>query len=236
MKLDDFFLTFFSCIATLPVLVSTYKSVKNKKISVDLLASIALVVSLLNKEWASAVFINLMLTSARIFAAYTERRSQNAIKSLLKLRPERVKIKKGNKVVEKSISKIKKGDLIVIELGDRIPVDGIVVSGSSEIDQSSLTGESIPINKNIGDKVFSSTLNASGSLVIKAEKVGKDTTFEKLIKLVEESQDNKIGIKTIADKFTSWYIVHDLHRNDSTLLFCPRFENGSGGSFGHLRR
>lgn len=207
LKLDDFFLTFFSCIATLPVLVSAYKSVRNKKISVDLLASIALIVSLLNQEWASAVFINLMLTSARIFASYTERRSQNAIKSLLKLRPEKIKIKRGNKIIEESVSKIKKDDLIVIELGDRIPVDGIVVSGSAEIDQSSLTGESIPVDKKTGDEVFSSTLNASGSLVIKAEKVGKDTTFEKLIKLVADSQNNKIGIKTIADKFTSWYIV-----------------------------
>lgn len=204
---DDFFLTFFSCIATLPVLVSTYRSIKNKKISVDLLASIALVVSLLNREWASAVFINLMLTSARIFASYTERRSQNSIRSLLKLRPDRVKVKKGNRIIEESISRIKKGDLIVIELGDRVPVDGIIISGSAEMDQSSLTGESVGVYKDIGDKVFSSTLNASGSLVIKAEKVGKDTTFEKLIKLVSESQSNKIGIKTIADKFTSWYIV-----------------------------
>jgi Cd2+/Zn2+-exporting ATPase len=204
---DEFFITFFSCIATLPVLISTYKSIRNKKISVDLLASIALLVSLLNKEWASAVFINLMLTSARIFASYTETRSQNAIQSLLKLRPDKVKIKNGKNIIEIEISKIKQGDLIVIELGDRIPVDGIVVSGSAEIDQSSLTGESIPISKGKGDKVFSSTLNASGSLIIKAEKVGKDTTFEKLIKLVADSQDNKIGIKTFADKFTSWYIM-----------------------------
>lgn len=218
-KLDDFFLTFFSCIATLPVLISAYKSIKNKKISIDLLASIALVVSLLNKEWASAVFINLMLTSARIFAAYTERRSRNAIKSLLKLRPEKVKIKKGNKIIEESVSKIRKDDLIVIELGDRIPVDGIIISGSAEVDQSSLTGESVPVNKNIGDKVFSSTLNVSGSLVIKAEKVGKDTTFEKLIKLVAASQDNKIGIKTTVDKFTSWYIVITLIGISALYLF-----------------
>jgi len=205
--LDDFLLTFFSCIATFPVMVSAVKSVRNKKISVDLLASIALAVSLLSKEWESAAFINLMLTSARIFADYTANRARSSIKSLLKLKPHHVMVKKHGRVVEVAINKIKPGDLIVIELGERIPVDGIVVSGQAEIDQSSLTGESLPVSKKAGDEVLSSTLNASGSIIIRAEKVGKDTTFEKLIKLVEESQLNKIGIQTAVDKFASAYVI-----------------------------
>jgi P-type Cu+ transporter len=206
-KTDDALLTFFASIATLPVLLSAYRSLKSKKITVDLLAGVALLVSILNREWASAVFINLMLTSARIFSDYTENKSRSAIRSLLKLKPEKVKVKKRNSIIEISVSKIKKGDLIVIELGDRVPVDGTVISGDAQIDQSSLTGESASIHKKLGDLVLSSTLNVSGSLVIKAEKVGKDTTFEKIIKLVEQSQKDKSSINTLAEKFASWYVV-----------------------------
>jgi heavy metal translocating P-type ATPase len=203
---DNVLLTFFASVATLPVLYSAYQSLKNKKINVDLLAGVALVVSILNQQWASAVFINLMLTSARIFDLYTQDSARNAIKSLLKLRPDKVKVKKGDEIVEESISKIIAGDLIVVELGERIPVDGIVISGQAQIDQASLTGESLLVEKNVGDEVLSSTMNMSGSLVIKAEKVGKDTTFEKMVRLVEQSQKDKSGIQTMADKFTGWYI------------------------------
>jgi Cd2+/Zn2+-exporting ATPase len=207
LDLDRALLIFFTSVATFPVLISAFQALKNRKITIDLLASVALAVSIINKEWASAAFISLMLASARVFTAYAENKSRGAIKSLLKLKPSKVKVKRGDKISEISYAKIEMGDLVIVEMGERIPVDGIIINGEALVDQSSLTGESVPVEKKKGSRVFNSTLNISGSLVVKTEKTGKDTTFEKIIKLVEQSQKEKIGIQTMADKFASFYVV-----------------------------
>jgi len=205
--LDDFVLALVALSATLPVVWSAIKALKEKYIGIDLLASIALIFSLLVKEYASAVFINLMLTSARILGAYTENRSRKTIQSLLKLKPKKAKIKVDNNIIEVAISKIKKDNLVVVELGERIPIDGEVVAGEAEVDQSSLTGESLPIDKKIGDRVYSSTVVVSGNLIIKAEKIGEETTLEKMIQLVEEAAQHKPEITTLVEIFTSWYVI-----------------------------
>ncbi|HEX6976966.1 MAG TPA: cation-translocating P-type ATPase [Patescibacteria group bacterium] len=204
--------------ATIPVVLSALKAVRHRKVTVDLLASIALFVSLLNREWASVVFINLMITSARIFGDYTEGKAHDAIKSLLKLRPEIVKIKKEGGIVQEPVEHVNVGDLVVVETGDRIPIDGIIVEGDASIDQSSLTGESIPVTKTKGHKVLSSTLCLTGSLIVKTEKVGKDTTFEKIVALVESAQGGKLGIQTVADKFATVYILITLFGSIAVYL------------------
>lgn len=204
---DFFILVTVAAIATLQVLVGAFKEIKEKKVSIDLLASIALIFSLLAKEYSSAVFINLMLTSARILGSYTERRSRRAIESLLKLKPKKARIKKDGEVVEIDVFKIKAGDLVAVELGERIPIDGRVVEGEAAVDESSLTGESLPVDKETGDTALSSTMVVSGNLLIKTEKIGKETTFEKIIELVEQAAAHKPEITTLADKFTSWYVL-----------------------------
>jgi heavy metal translocating P-type ATPase len=196
-----------SFLGLLPVLRSAVLSLWRRKLTIDLLASIALVFAMLAKDWHSAAFINLMLIFARIFSFWTEMRAKDIIGHLLKYRPAKVKIKKGEEISEIPVERIKKGDLLVIESGDRIPADGVVVSGQASVNQSVLTGESEPVAKKEGSKVFSSTLNESGSLLVRAEKIGKDSTAEKIVSLIEEASREKSPSEQIAARFTGWYIL-----------------------------
>lgn len=196
-----------SAAATLIVIFNAIKSIINKRITVDLLASVALCVSLYEGQWVSAVFINLMIASARAFTYYVEIKSHSAINSLLKLKPEKVKIRENGKVMEIPIGKVKKGDLVVVELGESVPVDGLIEEGEADVDQASLTGESIPVAKKRGEQALSFTTVVSGNLVVRAEKVGKETTFEKIVELVEKSQENKAPIYSMINRFANWYII-----------------------------
>ena len=204
----DYFMIVISIVATIPVAWSALKAMLNKKISVDLLASVALIFSLLSKEWMSAIFINLMLTSSRIFMSYNEARARKSIEGLLKLKPKKIKVKREDGRIEEINPKdIKVGDLVIVDLGERVPIDGIVVSGEATLDESSLTGESMPVTKIKGDKVFSSTLIITGNLLVKTEKVGAETTLEKIIKMVEQAQIDKPDIHTSAETFAAWYLI-----------------------------
>ena len=207
LRIGDYFLLTIAIIATAPVIFSAYKSIINKRISIDLLASIALIFSLLAHEWVSAIFINLMLTSARILLSYNEANARKSIEKLLKLKPSKIKIKTNGKISEIPLNDVKIGDMVVVELGERIPIDGKVTSGKASVDESSLTGESMPILKERGDSVLSSALITSGNLIIKTEKIGAETTLDKIIKLVEQSQIDKPDIHTLADKFATWYLI-----------------------------
>jgi heavy metal translocating P-type ATPase len=116
-------------------------------------------------------------------------------------------VKEGDQIVEKKIAEIKVGDLILVELGERLPVDGVVVSGAGTLDQSALTGESLPVEKKEGDLVLSATLLIAGNLIVQAKRVGKDTSLERTIALVAQSQQNKAPISRLADKFAAAYIL-----------------------------
>jgi len=206
-KIDNQLIIIVAIIGTLPVLYSALKAILKWKISIDLLASVALIFSLLEHEWLSAIFINLMLTSARLLLAYNEARARKNLESLLKLKPTKIKVKTEAGINEVDYLDVKVGDIVLIDLGERIPVDGIVVSGGASLDESSLTGESMPVNKTVGDKVASSGLIVSGNLMIRTEKVAGDTTLEKIIKMVEQAQVDKPDIHTVAEKFATWYLI-----------------------------
>jgi len=195
-----------SFLGLLPVAYSALRSVMKRQISVDLLASIALIFSLISHEWFSASFITLMLAFARVFDHITDVRAKNIIQSLMKYHVETVRLQVGETVKDVHIKDVKPGDFVVVDAGDRMPVDGTVVSGTAEVDESTLTGESELVQKKEGDKVFTSTMNESGSLIVKAVDLGEDTTLARMIALVEEASRKKSPAERMADRFTEWYI------------------------------
>jgi Zn2+/Cd2+-exporting ATPase len=205
-EIVSYFLIVIAIIGTLPILISAIRQILKKEISMDLLASIALVFSLLSKEWVGASFIALMIAAARILQSITKSQAERNIKSLFKLRPNKAKIIKNNNVEEILIEKLQIGDTVVVDLGDRIPIDGKVISGTFSVDESTLTGESMPVDKMAGNKVFSSTTVVSGSAYILVEKVGRDTTLEKIITLLQSSGEFKPHFQTIGEKFGRIYL------------------------------
>lgn len=196
-----------SLAGAVPVVVSAVRALAKRKMTIDLLASVALAFAFVAGEWYSAVFINLMLSFARLFDAWTDERTKKIISQMLKYLPEKVKIRRGEDVVEIGLSAVRVGDLVIVESGDRIPVDGTVISGQASVNESTLTGESELVVRKAGDAVFSSTLNEGGSLLVKAEKVGKDSRLEKMVALIEEASRRKAKSELLADKFSQWYVL-----------------------------
>lgn len=209
-------------VGLLPVARSALTALWRRELTIDLLAGIALVASLIAAEWFSAAFITLMLAFARIFALWTEARAKDVVSHLARYRPVTVKLKRGDEIVEVPVGEVRPGDLAVIEAGERVPVDGVVVSGQASLNEATLTGESEPTTKRVGDSVLTATLNESGSLLVRVDRVGKESTLEKLISLVAEASRKKSHIETIASRFTAWYIAATLLGSLALYVFIGR--------------
>lgn len=154
----------------------------------------------------SAGTILTLITVGKYLETKSKRKTNNAISKLIKLVPRTATVIKDGKETVVEYEKIKIEDIILIKPGEIIPVDGIVIEGNSSIDQSSITGESIPVEKNIGDTLVSGTINKNGYLKMKANKVGEDTTLSQIIKLVEEASSSKAPIAKMADKVSGIFV------------------------------
>src|SRR3989344_1442985 len=153
----------------------------------------------------SSMIMAIFLTGKYIESKAKGKASQE-IKKLLQLGAKKARILRGKEEIEIEISEVKKGDILIVKPGEKIPVDGIVIRGESSVDESMVTGESLPVDKLKGSRVIGATINQDGILYIKATKVGSDTFLAHIIKLVEEAQGTKVPIQKVADKITSIFV------------------------------
>ncbi|MDQ4034772.1 MAG: heavy metal translocating P-type ATPase [Chloroflexota bacterium] len=154
---------------------------------------------------SAAVIIGLILFG-RWLEARAKGQAAGAVKALLKLRPDTARVLREGGEREVPIDQVVVGDLIRVRPGDRVPVDGVVIDGASAVDESMLTGESLPVEKRVGDRAIGATMNASGSFVMRAERVGQDTALSQIVTLVERAQGSKAPIQRVADRVTGWFV------------------------------
>ena len=154
----------------------------------------------------SAAMILALITLGKFLEARSKGRTSDAIAKLIGLAPKVATVIRNDMEVEVAVADLVEGDIIVIKPGQSIPVDGVIVDGSSAVDESALTGESIPVAKRVGDKVISATINKSGAFRFKATRIGDDTTLAQIIRLVEEASSSKAPIAKLADKISGIFV------------------------------
>ena len=160
----------------------------------------------MNLYYESAGVILTLITLGKYFEAVSKGKTSMAIQTLVGLAPKMAMVLRDGQEVEIPVEEVQVGDLIRVKPGEKVPVDGVVTEGNSTVDESMLTGESIPVSKSVGDEVIGASLNKTGSFILKATKIGKDTALSQIIQLVEQAQGSKAPIAKLADKVSGVFV------------------------------
>lgn len=204
-------------------------------IKADVLVSLALIASVIIGEIFAAGEISVIMTIGALLEDLTVQKAQSGIENLVKLTPKQARIIRDNKEIMINADDIEIGDIVRVIAGETIPVDGVIIKGQSSIDESIMNGESLPVDKYVGDDVLSGTINQYSTFDIKATKTSQDSSLKRMIKLVKEADSKKAPIVSLTDRWATWIVVialvssigtylvtHQILRSVTILVvFCP---------------
>ena len=193
-----------------PIFKEAIADLLERRMTMELSMTIALVAASVIGEFFTALLITVFVLIAEILEGMTVGRGRRAIRELLDLLPQTAEVRSAGQVAARSLSEVQVGDVVLVRPGGRIPVDGVVASGHSFVDQSTITGESMPIEKVSGTPVFAGTINQSGVLEIRAEKIGRDTAFGRIIEAVERAERSRAPIQRTADRLAGYLVYFAL--------------------------
>ena len=219
----------------LPIIWGAVKGLMNRQVNVDELVSLAIIASMIQGEFLAAAVVSFVMTFGALIEQVTSESARKAIKSLIEISPQTaiVLIDEDQRVVP--IEQVKVGNRVLIKPGERIPVDGTIISGVSAVDESAMTGEPLPVEKQLGDSVLAGTLNHNGVIEVNVNQVGQDTTLGKVIKLVSEAERHRPESVRLIDQYArwftptilacaglAWWITGDVNRAVAVLIVgCP---------------
>ncbi len=195
-----------------PIIGGAVGGLLNRRANVDELVSLAIIASLIQGEFLAAAVVSFVMTLGGLIERVTSDSARKAIKSLIRISPETATLLEGEEEKTVRVEDLSVGDCILIKPGERIPVDACILSGISAVDESAMTGESVPVEKQAGDIILAGTLNHNGVLRAQAIKIGQDTTLDKIIKLVSEAEQHRPEVIRLIDRYATWFTP--------LILFC----------------
>ena len=194
-----------SIVGFVPILIQSYQALRVKVISIELLVTIAVFAAFLIGEYNESAIVTFLFLFGALLEQKTLEKTRSSIKALTEMAPASALRVTGDDIEEIDIDDVEEDDVLLIKTGASVPVDGKIIEGAGHLNEASVTGESKVVSKKVDDQVFAGTILENGTLKVVAEKVGEDTTFGKIIELVEEAQDSKSAAERFIDKFAKYY-------------------------------
>lgn len=189
-----------------PIFKSAFLGLRAKQINADLLMSVAIAGATVLGEFMSAALIVFFMSIAHFLEQFTTEKSRAAIREMIVLAPKTARINRNGTEIEIPIDQLHAHDIVIVRPGERLPADGIVIEGASTVDQSPITGESMPVEKHAGDQVFAGSVNQRGALQISVTRIGSESLLGKIVRLVEEAEAAKAPVQRFADRYSALYL------------------------------
>jgi Cd2+/Zn2+-exporting ATPase/Cu+-exporting ATPase len=193
-----------------PIFKEAFENLLARRMTMELSMSIAIVAAAAISQFFTALIITLFVLVAEVLEGMTVSRGRRAIRDLLEFLPRAIAVRRAGGVSEVDADELAAGDAVLVNPGGRIPVDGTVIAGHSFVDQSRITGESLPVEKTPGNGVFAGSINQSGALEIRAERVGRDTSYGKIIEAVEQAERSRAPVQRLADRLSAYLVYFAL--------------------------
>ncbi len=214
-----------SVLGAAPIAIQAYQALRVKVVSIDVLVTLAVAGAFIIRNFEESAIVTFLF----LFGSYLEQRTlqktRSAIKELTEMAPESaLKLSESGEFEEVAVDEVDVGDTLLVKTGAKVPVDGTVLSGEGHINEASITGEAVPVGKRKGSQVFAGTILENGTLQIVADRVGEDTTFGRIIELVEEAQDSKSEAERFIDRFSKYYTPAVLMLSTLVWIFSQDIE------------
>jgi Cd2+/Zn2+-exporting ATPase/Cu+-exporting ATPase len=189
-----------------PIFRNVLRATRKRQVTSHTLMTIGVLAALAVGQWTTAAVVVFFMRIGDYVERFTAEGARKAVRTLTALAPQQARVVRNGAEVEIPVAEVLPGETVIVRPGEQIPVDGIVIDGHATVDQAAITGESLPVEAGPGAHVYAATIASLGSLRVRVERIGADTTFGRVIKLVEEAEANRADVQRFADKFTAYYL------------------------------